>query len=111
MQKTIVEKLRNNLVWQAEADIICNRQADYPCLQKQLISSYREQFNSSDMNFVAVQLPGYMEGDAVFYMRLAQAAGVEDVEKAAIVATYDDSCAAGKNNGCPHGNVHNVHKQ
>ena len=98
-------------MWQAEADIICNRQADYPCLQKQLISSYREQFNSSDMNFVAVQLPGYMEGDAVFYMRLAQATGVEDVEKAAIVATYDDSCAAGKNNGCPHGNVHNVHKQ
>jgi hypothetical protein len=45
-------------VWQAEADINCNRQADYPCLQKQLISSYREQFNSTEMNFVAVQLPG-----------------------------------------------------
>ena len=25
--------------------------------------------------------------------------------------TDDDSCSAGKTNGCPHGNVHNVHKQ
>eukprot|EP01048_Picozoa_sp_COSAG05_P019321 COSAG05_NODE_2996_length_2424_cov_2.078280_2_plen_574_part_00 len=96
---------------QAEADIICKRQADYPCLQKQLISSYREQFNSSSMKFVAVQLPGYMPGDDVFYMRLAQQAGVEGVKDATVIATYDDSCAANKTNGCPHGNVHNVHKQ
>ena len=57
---------------QAEADINCDRQPDYPCLQKQLIRSYRQQFNSSSMNFVAVQLPGYQTGDGVFYMRLAQ---------------------------------------
>ena len=50
---------------QAEADINCKRQSDYACLQKQLISSYREQFNSSEMNFVAVQLPGYQTGDEV----------------------------------------------
>ena len=30
----------------------------YPCLTKQLITSYREQFDSPNMNFVAVQLPG-----------------------------------------------------
>lgn len=100
-----------SVVSQAEADINCNRQAIYPCLQKQLISSYRRQFNSTRMNFVAVQLPGYQVGDNVFYMRLAQEAGVTSVENAAIIATYDDSCAAGKTNGCPHGNVHNVHKQ
>ena len=28
-----------------------------------------------------------------------------------MIATYDDSCAANKTTGCPHGNVHNVHKQ
>ena len=89
---------------QAEADINCKRQSDYACLQKQLISSYREQFNSSDeMNFVAVQLPGYLTGDEVFYMRLAQQDGVEGVKNAAIIATYDDSCAANKTHGCPYG--------
>ena len=77
-----------SMIWdQAEADIICDRTPLYPCLQRQLISSYREQFNSSAMNFVAVQLPGYQLGDSVFYMRLAQAAGVVGVERAAIVAT------------------------
>ena len=30
----------------------------YPCLTRQLITSYREQFDSPNMNFVAVQLPG-----------------------------------------------------
>ena len=93
---------------QAEADINCKRQPVYPCLQRQLIGSYRAQFNVSSMNFVAVQLPGYQLGDDVFYMRLAQAAGVAGVPNAAVVATYDDSCAANRTAGCPHGNVHNV---
>ena len=57
---------------------------------------------------VAVQLPGYGPPgnvDIVFYMRLAQA-DLAGVENAAVVATYDDSCAAGKTTGCPHGTTH-----
>merc|ERR1711862_410382 len=46
-----------------------------------------------------------------FPMRLAQDAGSLGLQNADIVPTYDQSCAMGKTNGCPHGNVHNVHKQ
>lgn len=96
----------------------------YACMQEQLVTSYREQFNSSDMSFIAIQLPGYGPPDAdgisperggnpdiAFYMRLAQANGAMGIPNGAVVATYDDSCAANQTNGCPHGNVHNVHKQ
>merc|ERR1711862_75722 len=46
-----------------------------------------------------------------FPMRLAQDAGSLGLQNADIVPTYDFSCAMGKMDGCPHGNVHNVHKQ
>lgn len=92
---------------QAEADIICSREAQYPCMQEQLASSYRAQFNVS-FPFIAVQLPGYTE-DA-FSMRLAQDAAALKTPNAAVIATYDDSCAEDNLHGCPHGNVHNVHK-
>merc|ERR1719253_2171985 len=32
-------------------------------------------------------------------------------QNAAVVPTYDLSCAMDNKHGCPHGNVHNVHKQ
>lgn len=44
-------------------------------------------------------------------MRMAQDAGVGRIKDAAISATYDVSCQEDKSHGCPHGNVHNVHKQ
>ena len=49
------------MVWdQAEADIECGRNnAVYTCLQRQLVMSYRAQFNST-FPFVGVQLPGYV---------------------------------------------------
>merc|ERR1711998_809715 len=43
--------------------------------------------------------------------RLAQDAGSESLQNADTIPTYDYSCAMGKTDGCPHGNVHNVHKQ
>jgi len=96
---------------QAEQDIACkphDRIAEYACMEAQLIQSYRAAFNSF-FSFVAVQLPGYAEG--VFPMRLAQDEGVGMVPNAALVPTYDLSCSYGPNDGCPHGHVHNVHKQ
>ena len=52
MCKSVLKEIFLRRVWdQAEADINCMRQPLYPCLQKQLIASYREQFNSSAMNF------------------------------------------------------------
>merc|ERR1712034_87005 len=44
-------------------------------------------------------------------MRMAQDSGSQSVEDADIIPTYDYSCAMGRTDGCPHGNVHNVHKQ
>lgn len=95
----------------------CDEVDPYPCLTKQLVQSYREQFNSS-FPFIAVQLPGYQIGpqqpdepSGQFPMRLAQDAGSESLHDADIIPTYDHSCAMGKTDGCPHGNVHNVHKQ
>lgn len=85
-----------------------DREAVYPCLQAELVKSYRAQFNSS-FPFIAVQLPGYKKG--IFNMRLQQEKGAALVENAAVVPTYDDSCAMGKTDGCPHGSVHNEHKQ
>merc|ERR1719473_315406 len=106
------------MLWdQGEQNINCNEEADYACLTRQLVQSYREQFNSS-FPFIAVQMPGYAIGaqqpyepSGQFAMRLAQDAGSESVKDAYTIPTYDQSCAMEKENGCPHGNVHNVHKQ
>jgi hypothetical protein len=116
------------IVWdQAERDLKCNNVANYPCLQRELAHSWRKAFGSPDAAFVAVQLPDYYDqkdpgapgvpgysttAEGVFAMRLAQEAGLEGVEKSALVATYDQSC----NNlafpdDCPFSSVHNVHKQ
>jgi len=43
-------------------------------------------------------------------MRLAQAKGANETTNAAVIATYDLSCAMDKTDGCPFGSVHNVHK-
>jgi hypothetical protein len=94
---------------QGEADIVCDRVGVYACLERQLVSSYRAQFNSTPLPFISIQLPGYTDG--VFAMRLEQDKASAAIPNAAVVATYDDSCAFGKTDGCPHGNVHNVHKQ
>jgi hypothetical protein len=97
------------MLWdQGEADIMCRREDAYPCMLGQLVGSYREQFNAS-FPFISVQLPGYAEG--VFHMRIKQDEGAKAISDAAVIATYDDSCAEGKTDGCPHGNVHNVHKE
>jgi hypothetical protein len=106
------------MLWdQGEQNINCAEEEYYPCLTEQLVTSYREQFNSS-FPFISVQLPGYAIGaqqacepSGQFAMRLAQDAGSESVENADTIPTYDYSCAMGKTDGCPHGNVHNVHKQ
>jgi len=106
------------MLWdQGEQNLNCNEVDQYPCLTKQLVQSYREQFNSS-FPFISVQLPGYSIGpqppyepSGQFPMRMAQDAGSLSVENADTIPTYDYSCAMGKEDGCPHGNVHNVHKQ
>jgi hypothetical protein len=102
-------------------------------MMKALVSSYRLQFNSS-FKFIAVQLPGYTDG--AFDMRIKQDEGAMASLDAAVIATCkyffffclhpavclvrgcsrhptadDDSCAMDKTHGCPHGNVHNVHKE
>ena len=108
------------MVWdQAESDVNCHPQqqqpprlggdSTYTCLQKALISGWRKAFTrppprpgalatAPPIPWVGVQLPGYVRGffpaeNGVFDMRLAQAAGVEGVPAAAIVPTYDLSCA------------------
>ena len=115
-------------IWdQAEADVSCrslndtqDRLVKYPCMEKALLSSFRTMFNST-LGFAAVQLPGYspVQRENVFEMRLQQdgalrgsvMGGNDTGSLATAVPTYDLSCAMGKTNGCPHGNVHNVHKQ
>eukprot|EP00927_Polykrikos_kofoidii_P005757 TRINITY_DN12290_c0_g1_i1.p1 TRINITY_DN12290_c0_g1~~TRINITY_DN12290_c0_g1_i1.p1 ORF type:complete len:544 (+),score=69.68 TRINITY_DN12290_c0_g1_i1:84-1715(+) len=122
------------VVWdQGERDVHCfypatNETNRYPCMERELIKSWRQLFRSS-FSFVAVQLPGYL-GDCdstfanpnssyfncvpgVFEMRLAQEAGTTGVTQASVVATYDLSCPFGTTNKqpqCPFGTVHNVRK-
>ena len=112
---------------QAEADVDCKslknttggtgaRIGTYACLQEALVTSYRAMFNSSSLGFAAVQLPGYspIQREGIFAMRLQQDAAArsfEDDGSVVAVPTYDLSCAESKTDGCPHGNVHNVHKQ
>lgn len=121
-----------SLVWdQGERDVHCfapatNRTAAYPCMERELVRSWRQGFNSS-FAFVAVQLPGYI-GDCdaiganpassyrncvpgVFDMRLAQDAGTVGDAKSGVVATYDLSCPFGvAPPQCPFGSVHNLYK-
>merc|ERR1712113_450153 len=108
------------MIWdQGEADVNCKstvtkdeRIAKYPCMQQQLVKSYREQFNSS-FGFAGVQLPGYstVQRRGIFAMRLQQDAAAVSDTSAVVVPTYDLSCEADKMHGCPHGNIHNVHKK
>jgi len=93
---------------QGEQDVSCNRIEKYSCMERQLVTSYREQFNST-FPFISIQLPGYTTG--VFPMRLAQDTAAASIPRASVIATYDDSCAASTKEGCPHGFVHNEHKQ
>eukprot|EP00927_Polykrikos_kofoidii_P067790 TRINITY_DN63234_c0_g1_i1.p1 TRINITY_DN63234_c0_g1~~TRINITY_DN63234_c0_g1_i1.p1 ORF type:complete len:518 (-),score=104.51 TRINITY_DN63234_c0_g1_i1:233-1786(-) len=116
------------IVWdQSERDLKCNHIKAYACMQRELARSWRREFASLDVPFVAVQLPDYFDAkdpgapgvlgygsvaEGVFEMRLAQETGLEGADPAAIVATYDQSCndlAYPEN--CPFGSVHNVHKQ
>lgn len=120
------------VVWdQGERDVHCfapvgNHTAQYPCLERQLVNSWRSSFKS-DFVFVTVQLPGYIgdcdstfaNPDATYYncvpgvfnMRLAQDTGVEGVADTATVPTYDLGCPFGVKTGpCPFGSVHNVKK-
>ena len=117
------------LVWdQAERDVKCPRSlVHYSCMQSLLIRSWRRAFDS-EFVFVGVQLAGYtgidnggprdpekpfpmISAHKVFEMRLQQASGCEGVAgKCSVVPTYDLSCAAGLEGGCPFGSVHQPHK-
>lgn len=105
---------------QAERDVKCPKSLHaYACMQKLLIESWRTTFNAS-FAFVAVQLAGYMvnprdgplapEQPALFEMWLQQEHGCAGMERCAIVPTYDLSCSAGFDGGCPFGSVHQPHK-
>jgi len=122
------------VLWdQGERDVHCfapatNKTAQYPCMQRELINTWREAFKSQ-FGFVAIQLPGYL-GDCdsvsplqpystyyncvpgVFNMRLAQDMGASiGVQNATVVPTYDLSCPFGVvTPECPFGSVHNVNK-
>eukprot|EP00039_Didymoeca_costata_P004263 m.72340 g.72340 ORF g.72340 m.72340 type:complete len:542 (-) comp12317_c0_seq1:86-1711(-) len=130
--KPFVPYTVNTVVWdQGERDVHCfapatNHTARYPCLEKELVKSWRQEFNSS-FAFVGVQLPGYI-GDCdapganpnssyyncvpgVYNMRLAQDEGVQGDNMATVTATYDLSCPFGITSPeCPFGSVHNVFK-
>jgi len=115
------------VVWdQAERDTKCPKStAAYPCLQRYLISSWQQRFNSQ-FAFVGVQLAGYtaalnngtgsypnlsVTADMVYEMRLQQERGCEGVSTpCAVVPTYDLSCSAGEDGGCPYGSVHQPDK-
>lgn len=116
------------IIWdQAERDLKCNHVEKYSCMLKELATSWRKAFYSENVPFVAVQLPDYFDpkdpgangvpgyastAEGLLAMRLAQEDGLADLEKAALVPTYDQSCndlAFPEN--CPFGSVHNVHKQ
>eukprot|EP00937_MAST-01D_sp_MAST-1D-sp2_P006005 g6005.t1 len=115
------------LVWdQAERDVKCPRSlAHYDCLQRYLVSSWQKTFNST-FAFVGVQLAGYtaalkngtgaypgifVTGEMVQQMRLQQEAGCTGVERCSVAPTYDVSCQAGVDGGCPYGSVHQPHKR
>jgi len=108
------------VLWdQAERDVKCPTSLHaYPCMQQQLITGWRQGFNSNFV-FIGVQLPGYtavlangtgrynlsVTSEMVFNMRIAQEAGVKNDDKATMSATYDLSCPLS-----PFGSVHNPDK-
>lgn len=113
------------IIWdQAERDVKCPTSLGaYDCMQRLLINSWRRRFNSSNVPFVAVQLPGYtgplingtgkyntiISSEMVFHMRLQQAKGASfPTTNATYVVTYDLSCSSSQS--CPYGSVHNVEK-
>jgi hypothetical protein len=117
----------NLMVWdQAERDVKCPRSlAAYPCMQSYLLRSWQQRFSSPDMAFVGVQLAGYTAAinngtgrydlsitpEMVFAMRRQQEAGCKNVTTpCAVVPTYDYSCSAGTEGGCPYGSVHQPDK-
>lgn len=117
------------ILWdQGERDVRCfspatNRTANYPCMEKALVSTWRSIFKSPTAPFAAVQLPGYL-GDCsehggdyyncvpgVFNMRLAQGEGLVGSANATAIPTYDLSCPFGViTPQCPMGSVHNINK-
>jgi len=116
------------IVWdQGERDLKCSHVEKYPCMQRELARSWRTEFASPNVPFVAVQLPDYYDpkdpgapgvpgytstAEGLFHMRLAQEAGLDGAEPSAIVATYDQSCNDHDHKeSCPFASVHNVHKQ
>ena len=122
----IVPMTISALVWdQAERDVKCPLSlANYGCMQKYLISSWRKALNST-FAFVGVQLAGYtaaikngtgsypgnIPSSWVYNMRLQQEAGCAGVEGGcAVIPTYDVSCQATVLAGCPYGSVHQPHK-
>eukprot|EP00927_Polykrikos_kofoidii_P062561 TRINITY_DN57373_c0_g1_i1.p1 TRINITY_DN57373_c0_g1~~TRINITY_DN57373_c0_g1_i1.p1 ORF type:complete len:510 (-),score=74.90 TRINITY_DN57373_c0_g1_i1:60-1553(-) len=101
------------ILWdQAEADVTpkCNHVDVYPCLERELVQTWRVALGGHAPPFVAVQLPGYTGGVAasssVFEMRLAQELGLDNLQDVALLPTYDLSCPH-----CPKGSVHNTDKQ
>eukprot|EP00928_Gymnodinium_smaydae_P063737 TRINITY_DN47231_c0_g1_i1.p1 TRINITY_DN47231_c0_g1~~TRINITY_DN47231_c0_g1_i1.p1 ORF type:complete len:503 (+),score=44.60 TRINITY_DN47231_c0_g1_i1:66-1574(+) len=108
---TIVGRLRSYsmgaIIWdQAEADMmpLCQHIGFYPCLERELVRTWREAFGGPHVPFIAVQLPGYTKG--VFDMRLAQEKGLEGLDNVAVLPTYDLSFPKS-----PYGPVHNTDKQ
>eukprot|EP00756_Hemistasia_phaeocysticola_P014060 Hpha_TRINITY_DN15321_c0_g1::TRINITY_DN15321_c0_g1_i1::g.89631::m.89631/K05970/SIAE; sialate O-acetylesterase len=113
------------VVWdQAERDTKCPKSlAAYPCMQRYLISSWQQRFNSS-FAYVGVQLAGYtgalnngtgtygvITADMVYQMRMQQERGCHGVPTpCSVVPTYDFSCSAGSDGGCPYGSVHQPDK-
>lgn len=114
------------VLWdQAERDVKCPRSvAAYPCLERYLVSSWQRLFHSN-FSFVAIQLAGYtaninngtgnyplmITADMVFRMRLQQEAGCVGMPHGcSVVPTYDFSCSAGDEGGCPYGSVHQPDK-
>lgn len=95
------------IIWdQAEADMTakCQHTAVYPCLERELVRTWRGPLGGQDLPFVVVQLPGYT--DHVFDMRLAQEEGLVGLDRTALLPTYDLSCP-----NCPNGAVHNTDKE
>ena len=88
-------------------------------MQRLLVRTWRNAFQSPFAPFVAVQLPGYtgvlsngtgtypggITAEMVFNMRLQQAAGTCNISNASYIATYDLSVPTS-----PYGSVHNVEK-
>jgi len=96
---------------QASADVspTCSHTKQYPCLERELVHSWRSALGGGSPPFVALQLHGYVgaidPASSVFAMRLAQETGLQGVDSSAVLPTYDLNCPH-----CPQGSVHNTDK-